>query len=46
VIRPHASIRGYDGPTGAFIATRDGILPLSDPRALAALLASMGIVRP
>jgi hypothetical protein len=27
----------YDGPTGPFIATTDGMRPITDPQALAAL---------
>lgn len=30
----------YDGPTGLFVATKDGIKPLEDPSALAALADS------
>jgi hypothetical protein len=29
--------RDYDGPTGAFIATSEGMRPLTDPLAIAAL---------
>lgn len=30
----------YDGPSGAFVATERGILPLDDPRAMAAVMDS------
>jgi hypothetical protein len=30
----------YDGPTGLFVATKDGIKPIQDPAALTALADS------
>jgi hypothetical protein len=40
VIRQHKKINGYDGPTGAYAAVGNQILPLTDPGALLALTDS------
>ena len=47
-IKRHKTIKGYDGPTGAYAAVEGRIVPLTDPGAHigladAALLTSLGV---